>query len=105
VDIVDKLNGKYSKLKGHPESEFLKDASDLICGLRLERDELKAQLEQSEERVAELVGALEEIREIYAGMEGFIAERASEAYLQQTINNMWKACIKGLATHKGESHE
>lgn len=40
--------------------------------------------------------ALEEIREIYAGMDGFKAETAPEAYQQKIIRDMYDAAMKGI---------
>lgn len=45
----------------------------------------------------ELVEALKEVREIYAGMEGFEPETAPEGYLQNIVEQMWKAAREALA--------
>ncbi len=40
--------------------------------------------------------ALEEIREIYAGMDGFITETAPEAYQEMIIRKMYKCSMLEL---------
>ncbi len=42
--------------------------------------------------------ALEEIREIYAGMDGFITETAPEAYQEMIIRKMYKCSMNALAS-------
>ncbi len=42
------------------------------------------------------MSSLEEIREIYAGMDGFVAETAPEAYQQKIIMDMYRCAIKGI---------
>jgi len=44
--------------------------------------------------------ALEEIAEIYAGMEGFIAETAPEGYQQRIIEQMYNAAKAALGGDK-----
>lgn len=46
----------------------------------------------------EALWALEECREIYAGMEGFISETAPEAYCQQTIKKMYDCNRQAIAS-------
>lgn len=48
-----------------------------------------------------LVKALEEIREIYVGSEGFIAETAAEAYLQQEFRKQYDVAVEALTAWKG----
>jgi len=44
-----------------------------------------------------LLEALKEIREIYAGMEGFIPETAPEGYCQHIIKQMYEAAQRAIA--------
>lgn len=49
---------------------------------------------------AELVKALEEIREIYAGMDGFYPLTAPEAYQDKKLKEIWELARKALAKAK-----
>ena len=44
--------------------------------------------------------ALEEIREIYAGMDGFIPETYPEGYQRRIIKQMYGAAVEGLKEAK-----
>ena len=46
---------------------------------------------------AELVKALEEIREIYAGMDGFCPLTAPEAYQDKILKEIWELARKALS--------
>ena len=48
------------------------------------------------EREIRMQQALEEIREIYAGMDGFIPETCPEGYQQRIIKQMYGAAVEGL---------
>ena len=48
------------------------------------------------EREIRMEQALEEIREIYAGMDGFIPETCPEGYQQRIIKQMYGAAVEGL---------
>jgi len=43
-----------------------------------------------------VIQPLEEIREIYAGMDGFVPKTAPEAYQQKIIEDMYKSAINGI---------
>ena len=62
-----------------------------IDNLREEANELVGALRAE---VAELEKAQSDIREIYAGMEGFEAETAPEAYCLRIIEQMYKATLQ-----------
>lgn len=46
-----------------------------------------------------LLTALEEIREVYAGSEGFIPETAPEAYIQKLFREKYDIAVKALSEH------
>jgi hypothetical protein len=48
------------------------------------------------EKVERAKDALREIREIYAGMDGFIPETAPEGYQQRIIKQMYDAAVRAL---------
>ena len=52
------------------------------------------------EREIRMEQALEEIREIYAGMDGFIPETCPEGYQQRIIKQMYRAAVEGLKEAK-----
>ena len=47
----------------------------------------------ADERIQELERRLAAVVEIYAGMDGFVAETAPEAYQARIINEMYKAAV------------
>ena len=50
-----------------------------------------------------LLQALEEIREIYAGMDGFIPETAPEAYQQTKLKQMYEVACEAIRAHKSSN--
>ena len=52
------------------------------------------------EDVRRMKTALEEIREAYAGMDGFIPETCPEGYQQRIIKQMYGAAVEGLKEAK-----
>lgn len=50
---------------------------------------------------AELVKALEEVREIYAGMDGFCPLTAPEAYQDKILKDIWGVVREALEKAKG----
>ena len=59
-----------------------------INTLELNSSELRARLQVTQGRIAELETAMREIYEVYAGSEGFIPETCAESYQQQLIKEM-----------------
>lgn len=61
-----------------------------LCGLVAQRESEKAALQQEIEK---LKARLHEVREIYAGMDGFEPETAPEGYCLRIIEQMHKASL------------
>ena len=59
-----------------------------INTLELNSSELRARLQVTQGRIAELETAMREIYEVYAGSEGFIPETCAEGYQQQLVKEM-----------------
>ncbi|PUB87054.1 MAG: hypothetical protein DBP02_02075 [gamma proteobacterium symbiont of Ctena orbiculata] len=49
-------------------------------------------------KACKAMNSLEEIREIYAGMDGFIPKTAPEAYQERIIRQMYQCAIDGIET-------
>lgn len=60
-------------------------------------DKMFDEKEKAEQELARVRKTLEEIREIYAGMEEFKAVTAPEAYLQRIIKQMWEVTREELS--------
>lgn len=58
------------------------------------------ELQSMIEKVETYHNALSEIREIYAGMDGFIPETAPESYQQRVIKQMYGIAVGALKVRK-----
>jgi hypothetical protein len=58
--------------------------------------ELEDRISKLEAKCDRLRDVLVEIREIYAGMDGFIHETCPEGYQQRIIKQMYSAAVDGL---------
>jgi hypothetical protein len=61
-----------------------------------QRNDLFTENAALREKVERAKDALREIREIYAGMDGFIPETAPEGYQQRIIKQMYDAAVRAL---------
>jgi hypothetical protein len=64
--------------------------------LRKHIAELEAENAELKQQLAEALMALKEIREIYAGMEGFIPETCPEGYQQRIIKQMYIVAVEAI---------
>jgi hypothetical protein len=86
------LDQLYTKHVSHMTSEGLHSKAD-IAGELAYRDSQIIQLERLNKIRTDI---LREIREIYTGMDGFIAETAPESYQQRIIKLMYEQAIRAV---------
>lgn len=107
--LVERLRKDYDLGMRIIELSDLDDAADLIESLLTERDRLTAQVEAwfaEHEREHERAGRLKAecdalkrrldiVREVYAGIEGFLPQTAPEGYCLRIIEQMAHAAMGG----------
>jgi len=61
-----------------------------------------ATIARLEKREGKLARALAEIREVYAGMEGFVPETCPEGYQQRLLKRMYDIAVEALKIDEGK---